>query len=92
VCVCVFVCVCVCWGAGATLVGKDRTGVLAALILSLLGVDDELVCWDYEQTELVLRRTSACRGQQPPYGALMRAALRARWDTQTRTTSWTDWS
>ena len=38
--------------------GKDRTGVLAALILLMLGVDDELVCWDYEQTELSLTRAS----------------------------------
>ena len=43
------------WVGHAT--GKDRTGVLAALILLTLGVDDELVCWDYEQTELGLTRT-----------------------------------
>ena len=32
--------------------------MLAALILLTLGVDDELVCWDYEQTELGLTRTA----------------------------------
>ena len=37
--------------------GKDRTGVLAALILLILGVDDELICWDYEQSELAIART-----------------------------------
>ena len=31
--------------------------MLSALILLTLGVDDELVCWDYEQTELGLTRT-----------------------------------
>jgi len=36
--------------------GKDRAGMLAALVLLALGVDEELVCWDYEQTELALRR------------------------------------
>lgn len=31
--------------------GKDRTGVLAALILRLCGVDDEVIAWEYGITE-----------------------------------------
>jgi hypothetical protein len=31
--------------------GKDRTGVLAALILRLCGVDDEVIAWEYAITE-----------------------------------------
>ncbi len=31
--------------------GKDRTGVLAAVILKLLGVDDDTICWEYAITE-----------------------------------------
>ena len=31
--------------------GKDRTGVWAALILRLCGVDDEAICWEYGLTE-----------------------------------------
>lgn len=34
--------------------GKDRTGVICALILSLCGVDDETVAREYELTELGL--------------------------------------
>ena len=33
------------------IVGKDRTGVLAALTLSLLGVDDDTIAADYALTE-----------------------------------------
>ena len=31
--------------------GKDRTGVLAAVILTLLGVDIDTICWEYAITE-----------------------------------------
>jgi protein tyrosine/serine phosphatase len=31
--------------------GKDRTGVLAALILRLCGVDDDVIAWEYGITE-----------------------------------------
>ncbi|KAK1830233.1 protein-tyrosine phosphatase-like protein [Podospora conica] len=34
--------------------GKDRTGVLVALVLSLLGVDDDTIAADYHLTELGL--------------------------------------
>ena len=34
--------------------GKDRTGVICALILSLCGVDDEIVAQEYALTDLGL--------------------------------------
>lgn len=34
--------------------GKDRTGVICALILSLCGVDDQVVAYEYSLTELGL--------------------------------------
>ena len=37
--------------------GKDRTGVLAALLLSSLGVDDAHICADYGLTQDAMRRT-----------------------------------
>lgn len=39
--------------------GKDRTGILAALVLSSLGVDDEIICADYGLTEAAIARTIA---------------------------------
>jgi protein tyrosine/serine phosphatase len=43
---------------GGTLIhcsaGKDRTGVLAAVVLSLVGVDDEAISSEYELTQLGL--------------------------------------
>lgn len=39
--------------------GKDRTGILAALLLSSLGVDDEIICADYGLTEAAMTRTIA---------------------------------
>jgi protein-tyrosine phosphatase len=37
--------------------GKDRTGVLAALILSSVGVSDEIICGDYGLTKQAIERT-----------------------------------
>ena len=34
--------------------GKDRTGAVAAMVLGLLGVDDETVAADYARTQEVL--------------------------------------
>jgi hypothetical protein len=31
--------------------GKDRTGVFGALIMKLVGVDEETICWEYALTE-----------------------------------------
>jgi hypothetical protein len=36
--------------------GKDRTGVICAIILKLLGCEDELVAREYELTTLGLKR------------------------------------
>jgi protein tyrosine/serine phosphatase len=44
--------------------GKDRTGVLAALVLSLLGVDDEVIADDYALTAVAERRYWAWRRSQ----------------------------
>jgi protein-tyrosine phosphatase len=41
------------------LVGKDRTGLVAALILGVLGVDDEDIVRDYAMTERNMVRTIA---------------------------------
>jgi protein tyrosine/serine phosphatase len=35
--------------------GKDRTGVICAMILSLCGVEDEVVAHEYSLTDLGLR-------------------------------------
>ena len=35
--------------------GKDRTGMFAALLLSLLGVDDETIAYEYTLTEVGLK-------------------------------------
>ena len=37
--------------------GKDRTGILSMLLLSLFGVDKDIIAWDYEQTERLADRT-----------------------------------
>jgi hypothetical protein len=34
--------------------GKDRTGIICALVLSLCGVSDEVIAWEYSLTELGL--------------------------------------
>ncbi|KAG6335887.1 hypothetical protein ID866_3196 [Astraeus odoratus] len=60
--------------------GKDRTGVMAAILLKLAGVDDHFVCHDYSLTrigrepdrEKVLQRLS----REPIFAANMDAALR----------------
>jgi hypothetical protein len=39
-----------CWG------GRDRTGVVIALVLELLGVSDDDIAADYELTELGMER------------------------------------
>ncbi|OAP61090.1 hypothetical protein AYL99_03291 [Fonsecaea erecta] len=31
--------------------GKDRTGVFAALVMKLVGVDEDTICWEYALTE-----------------------------------------
>jgi len=44
---------------GHCLAGKDRTGVVVALVLSLLGVDDDTVAEDYSLSNLAMARLRA---------------------------------
>ncbi len=46
--------------------GKDRTGLLAALLLASLGVPDELVAEDYGLSRAAMERTLAWAGRQGP--------------------------
>jgi protein tyrosine/serine phosphatase len=46
--------------------GKDRTGVLVALTLSLLGVSDEDIADDYTITEVAMARLTAYLREQNP--------------------------
>jgi protein-tyrosine phosphatase len=46
--------------------GKDRTGVLAALVLALLGVDDETILGDYALTADAMALVSARIRQEHP--------------------------
>jgi len=46
--------------------GKDRTGVLAALLLASLGVNDELICADYGLTRDAMQRWAAWSKQHQP--------------------------
>jgi protein-tyrosine phosphatase len=47
------------------LAGKDRTGIVAALTLSLLGVDDETVALDYALSEKSVAAFRARQGMEP---------------------------
>ncbi|KAG9317825.1 protein-tyrosine phosphatase-like protein [Chiua virens] len=74
--------------------GKDRTGVIAAILLKLAGVEDHFVCQDYALTrigrepdrEKVLRRLS----KEPLFAANAELALRmltSRYETMQATLS-----
>jgi len=45
--------------------GKDRTGIVAALTLGLLGVDDETIVADYALTDAAERALRADQGKAP---------------------------
>ncbi len=47
--------------------GKDRTGVLAALLLSIAGVDREAIVADYAQTNERIHLVNARLAQRPSY-------------------------
>jgi len=47
------------------LAGKDRTGVVVALVLSLLGVDDDTVAEDYSLSNLAMGRLRAAAEANP---------------------------
>jgi protein-tyrosine phosphatase len=78
----------VAFGSGPTVIhctsGKDRTGLLIALILGLLGVSDEDIIADYALTELATSRFIAdyyADGTKPPlrwpgYGTAPASAMR----------------
>lgn len=52
--------------------GKDRTGILAALILDTLGVPDSVIAEDYALTELARERTTAwIEVNEPDYAAYL---------------------
>jgi protein-tyrosine phosphatase len=46
--------------------GKDRTGAVAAMVLGLLGVDDETVAADYARTAEVLEAIGAATSRDYP--------------------------
>jgi protein-tyrosine phosphatase len=46
--------------------GKDRTGAVAAMVLGLLGVDDETVAADYARTQEVLAAIGAATSRDYP--------------------------
>jgi len=54
--------------------GKDRTGVLAALLLSLLGVPEEAIVADYVLTERALVPMMARLRASEPYAAMLAAS------------------
>jgi protein tyrosine/serine phosphatase len=56
--------------------GKDRTGVVAALVLSVLGVDAEQIVADYVLTEAGLERILARLSGSGPYAAMLAGADR----------------
>jgi protein-tyrosine phosphatase len=59
--------------------GKDRTGVLAALVLSLLGVPDEVVAVDYALSADAMARRLAWLQEHHPEGAVLMARQPAGW-------------
>lgn len=54
--------------------GKDRTGVLAALLLSVLGVAEEAIVADYVLTELALAAMLERLRSSQPYAAMLAAS------------------
>jgi hypothetical protein len=54
--------------------GKDRTGMVSALTLSLLGVDDETIGADYALSETSEAAFRASRGEQPKHYMISPAA------------------
>lgn len=65
--------------------GKDRTGVVAAIVLTLLGVDDEAIVADYtatrERLDAVLEHLRASTGYRTMLDALPPDTLHAEPDT-----------
>jgi protein tyrosine/serine phosphatase len=65
--------------------GKDRTGVLSAILLSLLGVEDELIVVDYalsqDNMDKVIERLDSLRGYDQVWQELPPETLHARPET-----------
>jgi protein-tyrosine phosphatase len=65
--------------------GKDRTGVISAIVLGLLGVDDEIIVADYaltqENLEQIIDRLMATEGYQSMLAALPPDTLHAAPET-----------
>ena len=65
--------------------GKDRTGVISAILLSLLGVDDEIIVADYaltqENLDQIIDRLMASEGYQEMLSALPPDTLHAAPET-----------
>lgn len=65
--------------------GKDRTGVLSAILLSLLGVDDELIIADYalsqDNMDQIIDRLDSLRGYDDVWNELPPETLHARPET-----------
>lgn len=53
--------------------GKDRTGILAALVLALLGVDDDTIAADYALTRAALEAIVERLGRSRGYRAMLAA-------------------
>ncbi len=52
--------------------GKDRTGIISALILDLLGVPEDVIADDYVLTEAARERSSAyIKANEPEFAALL---------------------
>jgi len=65
--------------------GKDRTGVLSAILLSLLGVEEELIVADYalsqDSMDKVIERLDSLRGYDDMWQELPPETLHARPET-----------
>jgi protein-tyrosine phosphatase len=65
--------------------GKDRTGVVSAVLLGLLGVPDELIVADYaatqENLDAIIERLMSTRGYQTMLSALPPDTMHAEADT-----------
>jgi len=76
--------------------GKDRTGITAGLVLSVLGVPDETIIQDYALTELAMERrraaiqTAGAVGETDRYSSISAHLLRAEPQTMARTLAMID--
>ena len=61
--------------------GKDRTGVLAALLLSVLGVPDDVIAHDYGLSTLGMERMQVWLAENSPEGAEAMARQPSEWLT-----------